>query len=256
MCLTSFHCSLVPLHGSRTSWPSDPLTFHHPSPLVRLNLQPLLIFSCVASARAPPMSQDLQTTVISACAKHEEQNSQNADYRACVYIGTDYFVKYGTLRDLKPELATQEYIFTHAQQTKTPDAPRIAQILHHFVDQRTMYLVMEYIMLQESPPDLTTRIQKAMKWLSDVPPPPNYALGPVRRGRIRHQFFKDFKAPFVFPDIVTLDQYAKTVRPCLYFLECPPPLTCTLGQAYRLLSKKAQQMVPPVSICGERVMFT
>lgn len=52
------------------------------------------------------MSQDLQTTVISACAKQEEQNSQSADYRACVYIGTDYFVKYGTLRDLKPELAT------------------------------------------------------------------------------------------------------------------------------------------------------
>ena len=77
-----------------------------------------------------------------------------------------------------------------------PDAPRIARIVHHFVDQRTMYLVMERIKLQESPPDLAARAQKAVKWLSEVPLPPNYALGPVGGGRIRHKFFKEFKAPF------------------------------------------------------------
>ena len=48
---------------------------------------------------------------------------------------------------------------------------------------------MERIKLQESPPDLAARIQKAMK-LSEVPLPSNYALGPVGSGRIRHKFFK------------------------------------------------------------------
>ena len=138
------------------------------------------------------LSQDLQTAVISAC---KEQTLRNEDYRPCVYIGTDYVVKYGHQRDLEPELATREYIFAHAQQTNTPDAPRIPQILHRFVDQRTLYLVMERIKLQESPPDLPARIQKAIKWLSEIPLPSNYALGPVGRGIIRHRFFKDGEAP-------------------------------------------------------------
>src|SRR6266404_5293728 len=97
-----------------------------------------------------------------------------------------------------------------------------------------------------------------MKWLLEVPPPSNNALGPIGRGHIHHRFFKEFKAPFVFPDhdVVTLDQYVKTVHPCFYFLERPPLLTCTLGQAYCLLSHMAQQKMSPVSICGEHVMFT
>ena len=43
----------------------------------------------------------------------------------------------------------------------------------------------------------------------------------------------------------------------LYFLQRPPPpLTCHLGQAYGLLSVKAQQKVSPVSVSGERLIFT
>jgi hypothetical protein len=42
----------------------------------------------------------------------------------------------------------------------------------------------------------------------------------------------------------------------LYFLERPPPLTCHLGQAYGLLSVTAQQKMSPVSVSGERLMFT
>ena len=80
-----------------------------------------------------------------------------------------------------------------------------------------MYLVMERIKLQESPPDLAARIQKAVKWLSEVPLPSNHVLGPVGGGRIRHKFFKEFKAPFEFPDIEMLDRYMKNVRPCLHF---------------------------------------
>ena len=162
------------------------------------------------------MNQDFQAEVIAVCKEHKKQNSRNDDYRACVYIGTKYFVKYGTLRDLKPELATQEFIFNHAQQPQTPVPPRIAKILYHFFDERTMYLVMERIALQESPPDLA-RIQEAIKWLSEVPLPSNPTLGPVGGGCIRHRFFKDFKAPFNLLDVGMLDEYMKKVRPCFIF---------------------------------------
>lgn len=53
----------------------------------------------------------LQAEVIAVC----KETWRNYDYRACVYIGTKYFVKYGTLRDIEPERATQEYIYDHAQ---------------------------------------------------------------------------------------------------------------------------------------------
>ncbi|KJA22694.1 hypothetical protein HYPSUDRAFT_40793 [Hypholoma sublateritium FD-334 SS-4] len=99
-----------------------------------------------------------------------------------------------------------------------------------------MYLVMERIRLQESPPDLDARIQKAMKWLSEVPPLSDQPLGPIGGGCIRHKFFKESKAPFVFPDNATLDQY--------------------VNRAYGWLSHRAQQKVSPVSIRGDRVMFT
>lgn len=162
------------------------------------------------------MNQVSQAEVIAACKDHKEQNSQKDDYRACVFIGTEYFVKYGTPKDLEPERATQEFIFNHTQQPQTPVPPRIAKILHHFVEERTMYLVMERITLQESPPDVA-RIQEAMKWLSGVPLPSNPTLGPVGGGRIRHKFFKEFKAPFIFLDVGMLDAYLKKVRPCFIF---------------------------------------
>ncbi|KAF8273317.1 hypothetical protein EI94DRAFT_1716399 [Lactarius quietus] len=172
------------------------------------------------------MNQVSQAEVIAACKDHMEQNSQKDDYRACVFIGTEYFVKYGTPTDLEPERATQEFIFNHTQQPETPVPPRIAKILYHFVEERTMYLVMERITLQESPPDVA-RIQEAMKWLSGVP---------WGGGRIRHKFFKDFKAPFIFLDVGMLDAYLK--------------------KAYGLLSVAARQKVPFVSVRGERLMFT
>ncbi|KAH8986802.1 hypothetical protein EDB86DRAFT_2224657 [Lactarius hatsudake] len=180
------------------------------------------------------MNQDFQAKVIAVCKEHEKQNWRNYDYRACLYIGTNYFVKYGNPKDLGPEPATQESIFNHAQQPQTPVPPRIAKILHHFVDdEATMYLVMERINLQVSPPDLATRIQEAIKWLSEVPLPSNPTLGPAGGGPIRHRFFK---APFNIPDVGMLDEYMK--------------------KAYGLLSVTVQQKVSPVSVSGERLMFT
>ncbi len=157
--------------------------------------------------------EELETAVIAECTKHEEENWRKDDYRACVFVGSEYFVKYGSQRDLEPERATQEHVFAHAQQSNAPDVPRIARIVHHFVDQRTMYLVMERIKLQESPPDLAARIQQATKWLSEVPLPSNHTLGPVGGGPIHHKVFKDFEAPFILPDVTMLDSYMKKVPP-------------------------------------------
>ncbi|KAI6012185.1 hypothetical protein PISMIDRAFT_104192 [Pisolithus microcarpus 441] len=193
------------------------------------------------------MCEELQAVVIAACKTHEETNRLKYRYRACVFVGADYFVKYGAAQDLEPELAIQEYFYQHAQQPQTPEPPRIAKIIHHFIHQHTMYLVMERIELQVSPPDLAKRIQGAVEWLANVPPPPNSTLGPVGGGVIRHSFFKDREAPFEFSDTAMLDLYIK---------RRPPPLTCHLGQAHRVLSKAGQKKYPPISVNGERLMFT
>ena len=158
------------------------------------------------------MSESIQAEVIAACKTHKNQNWQNVDYRACVFVGA-YFVKYGAAKDLIPELATQEYLYAYAQQ---PQTPRIARIVLHFVDQNTMYLVMERIELQTFPPDLAKRIQETVEWLSNVPLPPNLSLGPVGGGVIRHKFFKDWKAPFIFSNTAMLDLYMSKVRPWFF----------------------------------------
>ncbi|KAG6851778.1 hypothetical protein C0991_006225 [Blastosporella zonata] len=178
------------------------------------------------------MNQEFQAEVIATCKTHEDQTWCKDDYRACVCVGESYFVKYGTPTDLEPETAMQEFIFNHAQQ---PQTPRIARIVHHFVDEWTMYLVMERITLQKSPPDLA-KVEEAVRWLSEVPLPSNPMLGPVGGGRIRHKFFKDYIAPFNFPDLGSLDAYIK--------------------RAYSLLSAAAQRKVSPVSVSGDRLIFT
>ena len=216
------------------------------------NLQPFL-----TSHQPGPlaMNQAFQAKVIAACKEHIKQNSQNHDYRACVYIGTNYFVKYGTRKDLEPELATQEFIFNHAQQPQTPVPPRIAKILHHFVDEVTMYLVMECINLQVSPPDLAARIQEAIKWLSEVPPPSNPTLGPVGGGRIRHRLFNEFRAPFNIPDVGMLDEYMKKVRPCFIFSSVHHRQHVIWAR--RMACSRSQpSRGSPVSVSGERLMFT
>src|SRR6266850_7286809 len=102
----------------------------------------------------------------------------------CVHR-TDYFVKFGDPDDLWPELQTQSYIFDYARSNPHPDAPRIPQVVHHFGDSMTMYLVMEFITLTAAPIDRTAQ---ALVWLSSVPPPPNHVIGPLGGGCIRHKF--------------------------------------------------------------------
>jgi len=133
--------------------------------------------------------------------------------------GLLYFVKFGHPNEILPEIQTQSYIFDYARSNPDPDAPRIPQVVHHFGDSRTEYLVMEFITLTAAPIDRTAQ---ALVWLSRVPPPPNHVIGPLGGGRIRHKFFKEYKAPLLFSSVEALQRYMYKVRPSFYFLEHPP----------------------------------
>jgi len=129
-----------------------------------------------------------EANIVEACTNHELAHWKDENYRACVSIGTDYFVKFGDPDALEPELQTQLYIFNYARSNPHPDAPRIPQVVHHFGDSRSKYLVMEFITLTAAPPSLD-RTAQAPVWLSSVPPPPNHVIGPLGGGPIRHKFF-------------------------------------------------------------------
>ena len=76
---------------------------------------------------------------------------------------------------------------------------------------------MEYIELIH--PSLITNLAerkaKALDWLSEVPSPFEDLMGPVGGGRIRHRFFKDYKAPPDFSSVDPLERYMNKVRRCL-----------------------------------------
>ena len=57
----------------------------------------------------------LEANIVEACTNHKLLHSKDRDYRACVYIGTDYFVKFGSPDALWPEIQTQSYIFNYAR---------------------------------------------------------------------------------------------------------------------------------------------
>ena len=165
----------------------------------------------------------LENNIVEICKAHEAKNWRKEDYRACVFVEPCYFVKYGDPETLQPEITTQNYIFNYAEsQADTSCVPRIPKIEHYFQNERTMYLVMECITLTDPPPDLIKRVAEALKWLSEVKPPPNHVIGPLGSGCIRHKVFKDFEAPLRFPSVDALERYLEAVRPYLYFLERTP----------------------------------
>jgi hypothetical protein len=163
-----------------------------------------------------------EADIVTACTKHEEEHWRDNDYRACVVIEPGYFVKYDDYKTLQPEIATQLYISNYAE--SQADAPHIPKVIHHFEgDQGSGYFAMEYIKLSDpSPSDLPERTAEALKWLSGVPAPSGHVMGPLGPGRIRHSFFKDYKAPMIFSSIKALELYIDKVCLCLYFLEHPP----------------------------------
>ncbi|KAF9814929.1 hypothetical protein IEO21_04873 [Rhodonia placenta] len=195
-----------------------------------------------------------EAAIVDTCEKHQEAHWEDPDYRPCVSIDGKYFVKFKETRFLWPEIATHVYISEYAQsQPETPGMPRISKVIHHFTDQNMMYMVMEHITLTDTSPD-PTKIAEALRWLSEVPAPPDHVFGPLGGGVIRHSFFKDYEAPLVFSSIEALERYIEKVRSCLYFLD--PPLTSNLGQAGTYLSKLRRTPLERVSLSGERLMFT
>ena len=162
----------------------------------------------------------LQEAIITACTDHKEQNWRKPKYRACITIGTEYFVKFGASETLKAEAATQTYMRSHAESDSA--APRIAKVLFLFERKFTTYIVMEYIELV-GPAD-PGRKAKALEWLSRVVPPPDDLLGPVGGGRIRHDVFKDGVAPLNFEDVGALDRYfGRVSSACCSFTRLSPP---------------------------------
>ena len=160
----------------------------------------------------PTEKAAFEAVIMTACTKHEQEHWQDDDYRACVFIGSDYFVKFGHYEIIWPQIATQLYISDYAE--SQADAPRIPKVLHHFQgDRRRTYFVMEYITLTDSPPDLYERAGEALKWLSSVPAPPNHVIGPLGGGCIRHRFFKDDEAPLLFSSVEALERYMEKVCP-------------------------------------------
>ena len=164
----------------------------------------------------------LEANIMEACTNHELVHSKDKNYRACVSIGTDYFVKFGDPDALWPEIQTQSYIFDYARSNPHPDTPRIPQVVYYFGDSKTKYLVMEFITFTAAPLDLIDRTAQALVWLSSVPPPPNHVIGPLVGGRIRHKFFKEYTAPLLFSSVEALQRYMRKVPPCFHFLEHPP----------------------------------
>ena len=158
-----------------------------------------------------------QAIIVEACRVHEESNWKQQNYRAAISIGTDCFVKFGDPQTLLPEVTTQQYIWNHARAHPTkPGRPRIPEVRYHFIHQQTMYMVVEFIKLVNSPPDINQRRAVALRWLSEVPLPPNHVIGPLAGGRICHQFFKDYIAPLDFSSVEALERYIEKVSWGLY----------------------------------------
>jgi len=177
----------------------------------------------------------LEAKVVEVCAKHKSEHWAETDYRAAVRVGTDYFVKFGDLADLMPEIETQKYISNYAASNPGNGVPRIPRVVHTFTHGRTMFLVMEFIKLLPTPPDIMAKVTPALKWLAAVPAPPN-VLGSLGGGRIRHKFFKEAKAPLRFSSAEALERY--------------------MNQAYTLLSTRSRQTISPVKICNDRLIFS
>lgn len=177
----------------------------------------------------------LEAAIVDTCEKHQEVHWEDSEYRPCVSIDGKYFVKFKNTRFLWPEIATHMYIFEYAQsQPETPGMPRISEVIHHFTDQNMMYMVMEHITLTDTSPD-PTKIAEALRWLSEVPAPPDHVFGPLGGGVIRHSFFKDYEAPLVFSSIEALERY--------------------IEKAGTYLSKLRKTPLERVSLSGKRLLF-
>jgi hypothetical protein len=102
-----------------------------------------------------------------------------------------------------------------------PGVPRIPRVLSYFEHENTAYIVIEYVKLAGSPLDPESTVA-ALKWLSEVPLPPEHIIGPLEGGPIRHRFFKYYEAPLRFSSVEALERYIEKVRPRIDFFQDAP----------------------------------
>lgn len=164
----------------------------------------------------PEEAAIVKAAIVKACQNHFTLNWSKRDYRAAICMGTDYFVKFGNPKALRPEIAMQDYVSAYAESHPKEGTPRISKVLFSFIKDSILYMVMEYIELEEFPADPQRRAA-ALSWLSEVPLPDGHVFGPLEGGRIRHRFFKDSEAPLEFSSVVALERYIDKVRFTLIF---------------------------------------
>ncbi|KIO20142.1 hypothetical protein M407DRAFT_30177 [Tulasnella calospora MUT 4182] len=148
----------------------------------------------------------LEPAIISACAKHEQENGHKRDYRRCLQFGS-YFVKFDAYWSFLPEVTTLKYLADLAKNDAS--GPRVPQV-HHFFHQngRMAYVVMELIQLVEVPiADLAVKAAQAVLWMRGVPAPSDVVLGPKGPGPARHVVFKNRVAPLDFVSVKALERY-------------------------------------------------
>ncbi|KAF4615674.1 hypothetical protein D9613_012512 [Agrocybe pediades] len=176
----------------------------------------------------------LEYRIVEECKTHRRNHCMDANYSSWITFGSSYLVKFNVT---EAEIQTQTYFSTYAESlVNKSDVPRIPKPLHHFQRGSVWYLVMEHINFVENPQDVPRRIAQAVKWLSEVPPPPGHEFGPLGGGPINHVFFKWATAPLEFTGIAALERYIEWGR------------TWLLGSS--------AETFEPVLLTGQRVMFT
>ncbi|KIK19154.1 hypothetical protein PISMIDRAFT_159644 [Pisolithus microcarpus 441] len=126
--LQSVFLTLLQLSSSRAYHFNNLPTFVHLPSSKALHYQLLLTYSTPSyhlysfltlTSRHPRYSLTdqavFEANVVDTCTNLELVLRKDKNYRACVSIGTDYFVKYGHPKTLGPEFETQSCIFEYAK---------------------------------------------------------------------------------------------------------------------------------------------
>ncbi|KAI5988553.1 hypothetical protein EDD15DRAFT_2389273 [Pisolithus albus] len=187
-----------------------------------------------AAEVTPESSTDqavFEAYVVDTCTNLERVLRKDQNCRVSVSIGTDYLVKYGRPETLGPEFRNAIVYLRVCKISPvcapySPSDALLSRQTHH---------VYGYGI---------SRIAQPLKWLSEVPRPPDHVTGPLGGGHIRHKFLRTLgPSSFRVPGGVHAESAS-----VLVLLGHPP-------FAYTMLSPQAQRQWPPVRICSDRRMF-
>ena len=163
--------------------------------------------------------QDMEAwsdTIVTTCAIHKRDHSNDRDYLPYLTIGEDHLVKFGDPQTLTIECAVRECISAHAA-TCPLGSPRIPRLLLRFQRESTMYLVMERVPLAEDFAPSFEEAEAMLRWIEGVSLPQSFPVCRLGGGCIRDRFFKDAEAPFAFSSVEALQRYLDRVRSLLSF---------------------------------------